>query len=419
MKHQYGYIWRENGAWFGRWREDVLEPDGTVRRVQRSKKLTDYCDRYRTESDVRPILDDILRPLNEGKMDARSTMTLSAFVDKKYLPEYVSTELKPSTQEDYRKLWRQRLNPLLGQRILRDVTPKDISDILKALRSAGLGRRSISHAKALVSGIFAHAVNEGLLEHNPVREVKMIKTSPPRETYAAPLAEVLDWLDALKGNPQARAAIALTFFAGLRPGEARGVSWEDYGPVHNSETQQFEWRLMVRCSVWRRHTTEPKTGDSVKFVPIIEPLRTILHELRAAEGNPQNGSILRGVHGGPLSLDWLAREQIKPTLHKKGLKWRGYYSLRRGIGTEATAESKDALAAKGLLRHASVATTTAHYIKDVPENTRQAMRLVEQRTMALMAERAAREKEESPAPLCSDRAVTTPNEMEAKYPQVI
>jgi hypothetical protein len=32
---------------------------------------------------------------------------------------------------------------------------------------------------------------------------------------------------------------------------------------------------------------------------------------------------------------------------------------------------------------------------------------------------AAREKEESPAPLCSDCAVTTPNEMETKNPQVI
>lgn len=416
MRHQSGYIWRENGVWFGRYRTDALQPDGTIKRVQKATKLADYCDRYRTESDVRPLLDDILRPLNKGKMNARSTMTLTTFVEEKYLPGYVSVELKASTQDGYRKLWGQRLQPLIGNKILRDVTPKHISDMLKALRDDGLGRRSISHAKNLVSGIFAYAVGEGLLERNPVREVKTVKTPSPPETYAATLSEVLDMLDALKGNPRAQAAIALTYFAGLRPGEARGVSWEDVEPVHNSDTQQFEWRLMVRRSVWRKHTTAPKTDESVKFVPVIEPLRTILFELRTTEGNPKTGAILRGQLGKALNLDWLARQEIKPRLAAKKIKWHGYYSLRRGIGTLATADSKDALAAKGLLRHASVATTTAHYIKDVPENTRQAMQLVEQRALALIAKRAVQEQEQKVqtegtlTELCSDCAVKTSDE---------
>ncbi len=39
--------------------------------------------------------------------------------------------------------------------------------------------------------------------------------------------------------------------------------------------------------------------------------------------------------------------------------------------------SKDSFAAKGLPRHSSVSTTERHYIKDVPENTVQAMKLLE------------------------------------------
>ena len=54
-------------------------------------------------------------------------------------------------------------------------------------------------------------------------------------------------------------------------------------------------------------------------VPVIEPLRSILKELREAEGNPQTGWILKGVRGGPLSLDYLAREHIIPTLRTKGI----------------------------------------------------------------------------------------------------
>lgn len=58
-------------------------------------------------------------------------------------------------------------------------------------------------------------------------------------------------------------------------------------------------------------------------------------------------------------------------------KWNGWYAFRRGIATEVTAATKDVLAAKGLLRHSSVSTTMAHYIKDVPEATLRGMEQIE------------------------------------------
>ena len=54
-----------------------------------------------------------------------------------------------------------------------------------------------------------------------------------------------------------------------------------------------------------------------------------------------------------------------------------WYALRRGVGTAVTALSKGSLAAKGLLRHSSVSTAERHYIKDVPENTLEAMKQLE------------------------------------------
>jgi hypothetical protein len=57
-------------------------------------------------------------------------------------------------------------------------------------------------------------------------------------------------------------------------------------------------------------------------------------------------------------------------------KWTGWYSLRRGVTTLAGL-TKDGMASKGLLRHTNLATTTRHYVKDVPENTQSAMNLLE------------------------------------------
>jgi hypothetical protein len=57
-------------------------------------------------------------------------------------------------------------------------------------------------------------------------------------------------------------------------------------------------------------------------------------------------------------------------------KWHGWYSLRRGVATTLAGLTRDGMDSKGLFRHANLATTTRHYVKDVPENTLLAMGLL-------------------------------------------
>jgi hypothetical protein len=85
MKTQNGTIKRLGRSWYGRWREDVIENGQTVRK-QRFEKLCDVDDRYRAKADVRPLLADKLRALNEGRTDARSSLTLALFVSEYYDP---------------------------------------------------------------------------------------------------------------------------------------------------------------------------------------------------------------------------------------------------------------------------------------------------------------------------------------------
>jgi hypothetical protein len=92
---------------------------------------------------------------------------------------------------------------------------------------------------------------------------------------------------------------------------------------------------------------QPKTASAAKPVLVIEPLRKLLAELREVEGNPANGPILRGVIGGSLDLNMLAKQAIRPALPNrknygdgesknwKPLEWQGFYSLRRSIANAA------------------------------------------------------------------------------------
>ena len=229
-------------------------------------------------------------------------------------------------------------------------------------RRHGIGRTTLHHWKSRLSGLFT------LARPNPI-EGAMIpkKAAAPRKTHAATPDEVMAILDLLEkaGEWKARAAVGLMFFAGLRPGEARGVRWEDFQGK----------RLFVQQSVWHTHTTTPKTEEAASPVPV---MADIPGKLRDVEGNPASGPILRGPSGKPLSLDNLIKRLMSPLLKAAGLEWHGWYSLRGGVVTTLAGLTRDdGMASKGLFRHANLATTTRHYVKDVPENTLSAMNQLE------------------------------------------
>ncbi len=371
MGRQRGCIYKSrNGKrWLARWREF-----GKMRfRDLASAKLS------REEAQI--LMDEILRPINSGRLRPEATAPVSDYAENHWLP-WVRENCKPSTIAGYERYWSTYLASRLTKITLRDFRTYDASNILTDLHRSGHGRTMLKHCKAILSGIFTLARNQGVLDApNPVQGTMIPrKAAVPAETHAVSLEEVIAILHAI-GNTQvedreislhlrhkARAAIALQFFAGLRPGEARGVRWEDFDGR----------RLMIRQSVWRTHVTSPKTEDSAKAVPMIEPLRSILEELREADGKPVAGPILRGPSGKPLNLDNLSKRVLSPILRAAKIEWHGWYALRRGIATALTSTSRDPLASKGLLRHSSLATTQRHYIKDVPENTVSAMNRLEQ-----------------------------------------
>lgn len=364
MRHQTGYIWKKGGHWYGRWREDVLVGDH-IERQAKVRQLAPYCDRYRNPSDVQPLLDDILRPINEGRANPRGTMTVAKYYENIFLP-YAKAELKPSTVNGYKQTWRMYLSEFLQSTVMRDFRCVDATKLLSDIHTKHrIGRITLRHCKALLSSIFTHAKRNGVIDGmNPVIDAGIPKKAhKSKPTQAATAENVIAMLHTLTGI--ARLAVALVFFCGLRPGEARGARWEDYDGK----------RLLIRRSVWRTHLSDSKTEhggteDNPSPVPVCEPLRRILDERRQAKG-----FILVGPKGKPMNLNNLAKRVIRPALVKKNIPWAGWYTLRRGIGTLATALDSD-LAAKGWLRHSNIATTRQFYIKDVPPETQRAAKKV-------------------------------------------
>ena len=96
---QKGSIYQKHGAWFVVYRVEERIGDKTVRK-QKTHRLAAVSDEYRYVSDVQVLAEDHLRPFNIGSITPESSLTVSHFAEKYFLPT-IKAKKKPSTLKFY------------------------------------------------------------------------------------------------------------------------------------------------------------------------------------------------------------------------------------------------------------------------------------------------------------------------------
>src|SRR5262249_24496079 len=172
-------------------------------------------------------------------------------------------------------------------------------------RQTALGRSSLRHCKAFLSGAFKQAKRLGILDGlNPIQDVSIPRAPEPDETYAYNLDEKKAILGVL---PQPAWTVVLTAaLTGLRKGEIRGLDWEDFSGEE----------LSVKRTVWNGTVNDPKTNRSKAPIPVVKQLADALEAHKVREGRLAVGAIFQAGNGKPLNLDNLARRVIMPALSR-------------------------------------------------------------------------------------------------------
>jgi integrase len=389
VRHQKGNIFRRGRSWFFRYSDDVVQPNGSIKRKVICKKLPVPCaDQYRTKASVKSFADEILAPVNAGKTNAQSTMRIVDFVEKVYFPEYADVELRPSTRKGYRDMWRVHIRHRLQKMTLRDFRTVNGHEMLREIaRDGKLGRNSLKHIKSFLSGVFKQAKRLGILDGvNPMQDVGIPRSKQPADTHAYSLPEVRKMLAVL--DEPARTIVLTAALTGLRRGEVRGLSWEDFSGTE----------LSVKRSLWNSEATEPKNPRSKASIPVVKQLTEALEAHRNRMGKLAVGPIFQSGNGNPLNLDNLARRVIMPALERCEFceqpksphqtddhlfvrdnafpKWHGWHAFRRGIATnlhQLGVADKDIQA---ILRHSNIGITMNIYVKSVAESQVDAMDLL-------------------------------------------
>jgi len=368
---QQGYVFRKGNRWYLRYRDNFNE-DGQIVRKQKCVHLADYCDRYRAKADLDDLVAEKLGAVRDAAKCSRSSDPFMEYVEEVYLP-FVARTMKASTYAGYSTYWKRYIKPRIGEYALRDFTVAIVAGLLKTIANQHtLNRDTVTKIRSILSGIFTYAMSEGHFPgrnalENPASRARIPESAvEPVEPKAAARDDVKVILAALKDMPLECAAVAVVAMLGVRPGEARGLRWENWDRVKE--------QIAVRRAVWHTIEGTPKTTQSVRFLPVGGELREVLLALWKKQKSPVGGYILAAPSGKPVPviLDNLAKRSIRRRLvavnkeaasrgEKSELIWPGWYSLRRFHGTAVRAESNLETTSRALGNSKAVADK--HYVK--------------------------------------------------------
>lgn len=186
------------------------------------------------------------------------------------LAEYGRTWLaRVSPQQRNAKSWRSSWDchvaaTELGRTLVSEIERADVRDWMRELagkdsaRGEPLSWQSRKHALGLVRRCLAEAVEDGLLESNPAREIKLDRRPSAGDEWTYLELHELAAILALDLPAQSRAAIEWAALTGLRQGELAALQWDDVDEAAGT--------IRVRRS-WDRAATKTGRARLVTLIP--------------------------------------------------------------------------------------------------------------------------------------------------------
>src|SRR3984957_2367813 len=219
--YQRGTIYEASGSFFVRYF------DGEKKRVSHKLCDRDAVHHSTTCPAVLALRDEHMVTTRRPKPKPTSDHFITDYWEQVYLPT-VKRGLKPSSVAGYVDIWERHLKNHFAKRTFEGYEPVHGNKLLNELVAQGYARSSVAHVRSLASGIFTHAINDGVLQNNPWRNVKTkIKPRKPKETADYTLSELMDIVNNKLTRIDAQLIVCLAGLMGLRPSEIAGLCWED------------------------------------------------------------------------------------------------------------------------------------------------------------------------------------------------
>lgn len=317
-----GIFQRKDGMWVG-----SVEAGFTENGTRKQKRV--YSKDYRT---LVAKLDELKTDTADG-LNLDRTVTVTKWLDY-WLPHIHKERIRPTTYRDY-GYTVENISTAIGNKKLVDLTPADVRRMHTLL---GRGERRTQKAHVVLHRALKDAIAEGLIKRNVVDAVDTpeVATAEREPLSIADVQKILAFAAEHRSRMEATRWLFL-FLTGTRQGESLGLTWDrvdlENGAVDITwQLQQLkrahgcgekkddrwpcarrfgghctdpQWDVPVKFEYKPLHAslalTRPKSKAGKRWVPIIEPLRLALQELKDIDCGPNpHNLVFHRLDGAPV-----------------------------------------------------------------------------------------------------------------------
>ncbi len=334
----------------------------------------------KTQAQLIQKLHDKIEMYRDADLSEDCNMTLGEWLDK-WLYEYVSLTIRPSTFSGYEMIIKNQIKPYLGERPLSALTTNEIQKFYNIIKKQGRVHSDKTHGTELADSMVRKihmllhealdmAVQQRLLINNPTNGTVIPKNNYPAKKILND--EQLDrFMEVIKSDEKWYDFFYTEITTGLRKGEICGLRWEDF--------DEDSGTLKIRRSVGRLKNGEfpignTKTETGTREI-ILPPSTTKL--LAKRKENAIGDWIFSNFHNPQEPINpQSAYTHLKVLLKQAGLPLIRFHDLRHTFSTHAIAGGVDAKTLSGILGHTNASFTLDTYTHVTTDMQKNAAKIV-------------------------------------------
>jgi integrase len=260
---------------------------------------------------------------------------------------------------------KRHVLPLVGSRLIREITVADVVELLDRLRARGCAEKTVAGALGTLNNVLRFAVRNSWIAESPVEKLERHERPRPERHPQRALGRVE--IARLLANclPAYRALVATALYTGMRLSELLGLVWDDIDLDHGL--------ICVRAQLSRAHIDSParrvapKTRAAIRQIPLTPQLATLLREHRLAAMHSSGSNwVFSTRKGTPLSQRNVQRSALHHAADAAGLHvngaWLRFHDLRHTFASHLIIDlGLDVVQVSRLMGHASPSTTLNIY----------------------------------------------------------
>ena len=369
---QNGYLFKEDGKWKLRFREDQIQPDGSIKRVPGKRLVLGPCEGpgRLTRTVAEQLRRSFAEQINQS-LQVRSLMTVRDFVGGvehpktgkpwgRFVPEYVLVRAEsPNTKRDYLHVLDRHILPFIGHVAISDVTHDQIARLIQ-LKSETLAGGTVRGVRKVLKLVFDHAIRCNLYMRANPTSILIMPRSKPNKITGYTWHEARKILEHLPEPIWTMAVLAMATslnaaeMAGIR---VRRVNLSIRPKVADDDVVPPQ-SIAIRENFTMGRHKPTKTGNRVRNVGIPDLLRDKIAKLCKGK-NPDQALFMNAKGSGPVDMHNITNRRFGPLSKEIDIKvnWHRFRHTHATWTDELGMDPQDRMR---LLGHGSLAMTQ-HY----------------------------------------------------------